>query len=69
MPAGICFATVVADGGHGGASASLAAGGSSASVSARVTVTPGDHLSVLVGGAGGAGTANPSGVGGIGGIG
>ena len=51
VPAGICFVTVTAEGGHGGAG-SDGAGGVGASVTARVGVSPGDVLAVQVGGAG-----------------
>src|SRR5262245_1904845 len=70
VPAGICFVTIAADGGHGGASTGNA-GGVAASVSARVGVTPGSVLSVLVGGAGADGVADEpgEGAGGQGGVG
>src|SRR5688572_32843127 len=43
VPAGICFVTVIADGGHGGAHG-VTAGGAAATVTARVPVTPGTSL-------------------------
>jgi hypothetical protein len=74
VPTGICFVTVTADGGHGGATTDgmspEAGGGAGAEVTARVPVTPGDQLAVEVGGAGGGGTNGQStgpGSGGVGG--
>jgi hypothetical protein len=55
VPAGICFVTITADGGHGGGGEGDN-GGKGASVIARVPVTPGETLAVQVGGAGTDGT-------------
>ena len=46
VPAGVCFVTISADGGHGGTNASFttAPGGTGATVSIRVAVTPGETL-------------------------
>ena len=56
VPAGICFVTITADGGHGGNGVRHLRrggdGGLAASVTARVGVTPDTTLTVLVGGAG-----------------
>ena len=68
VPAGICFVTISADGGHGGASSNGQVGGVAASVGARVAVTAGSALTVEVGGVGGDGTLPVfGGSGGIGG--
>ena len=64
VPAGICFVTITADGGHGG-SGSSGDGGVGATVTARVAVSPGEVLAVQVAGAG-ANTAT-GGAGGVGG--
>src|SRR5450631_169458 len=66
VPAGICFVTIRADGGHGGAVASQV-GGAGAFVTARVGVTPGATLTVEVGGLGGSAAGQTGGVGGLGG--
>src|SRR6202043_2831245 len=52
VPAGICFVTITADGGHGGVGSGGAAVAPGAMVSARVGVTPGQVLSIEVGGHG-----------------
>jgi hypothetical protein len=65
VPAGICFVTVDAAGGEGGATA--ATPGLGAHVVARVPVTPGAALDVLVAGAGGDGGGAVAGGGGVGG--
>jgi len=52
VPSNVCFVSVTADGGHGGAGYDATAGGTGASVTARVPVTPGDQLAAEVGGAG-----------------
>ena len=71
VPAGICSVTISADGGHGGHSSDsnpLSAGGAAANVTATVSVTPGEVLSVQVAGAGqDAQIAPPTAVGGPGG--
>src|SRR5687767_9626727 len=58
VPAGICFVSISADGGEGGANGleTPLSGGAGANVTARVPVTPGATLSVQVGGAGEAGS-------------
>src|SRR5260370_40478837 len=80
VPAGICFVNVTASGGQGGIGELNSGtpgptdpGAAGATVTARVAVTPGQSLSILVGGQGGAGTFNTGtfaetgGAGGIGG--
>ena len=70
VPAGVCSVTITAEGGRGGAAGvPQVAGGAAASVTARVLVSPGDALHVLVGGAGGnqSEDGNASGDGGAGG--
>ena len=53
VPAGICFVTITADGGHGATGLNTEGpGGAGASVNGRVDVTPGSTLSVHVAGAG-----------------
>jgi hypothetical protein len=44
VPADICFVSITADGGHGGASGA-SEGGAAVTVTARVAVTPGATLS------------------------
>src|SRR6202035_505529 len=61
VPTGICFVTVIADGGHGGANSSAShGGGPAASVTARVPVTPGSTLAVELGDVGASGTDRKS---------
>ena len=64
VPLAICFVTVSASGGAGGGSD--VAGGTGATVTARLLVTPGEALDVVVAGSGG---IDSSGVGGQGGFG
>ena len=66
VPANICFVSITASGGGGGVSINEA-GGTGATVAASVAVTPGDALSVLVGGVGGAPSGPAGGPGGVGG--
>ncbi len=66
VPANICDVTVTADGGPGGSDGAVS-GGAGASVTASLTVTPGQVLDVEVGGAGGTFSGGPGGVGGAGG--
>ena len=66
VPADICFVSITASGGGGGISINEA-GGTGATVAASVAVTPGDALSVLVGGVGGAPSGPAGGPGGVGG--
>src|SRR5437868_1067251 len=61
VPAGICFVTIVADGGDGGAGFTggpVVPGGAGAGISARVPVTLGGSFSVHVAGAGTQGFGN-----------
>ena len=67
VPTGICFVSITADGGHGGAGPDAGEGGVAASVSARRPVTPGAALDVLVVGAGQTADESSGGVGGVGG--
>ena len=69
VPGGICSVTITADGGMGGSNPapSAALGGAGASVTARIAMSPGDTLNVLVGGVGGNAVAGVGGDGGIGG--
>src|SRR6266540_951329 len=67
VPDGICFVTVHADGGHGGSVPEEAVGGKGAMVAARVTVAPGDTLSLLVAGKGNNSSLLVGGGGGVGG--
>src|SRR5262245_51291856 len=63
VPAGICFVTITADGGHGATGGNESGvGGVGAMVSGRVAVPEGSTLSVQVAGGG-----SPSGAGGSGG--
>src|SRR4029077_11317213 len=54
VPTGICNVTITAKGGQGGAAGGPrgATGGSAAVISARVAVTPGQTLNILVASAG-----------------
>jgi hypothetical protein len=65
VPGGICFVTIDAAGGAGGDNGDNS-GGSGATVTARVTVTPGASLDAFVAGAG---SDNATFIGGAGGIG
>ena len=65
VPAGVCFVTIVADGGHGGSPGAI--GGVGVEVTARFAVTPGTVLGIEVGGAGADGTGAAAGPGGAGG--
>ena len=62
VPAGICFVSITADGGHGATGLNTQGpGGAGAAVSGRVDVTPGSTLSVHVAGGGSAQGAGGSG--------
>src|SRR5690349_11117558 len=72
VPAGVCAVTITAEGGRGGVYTSNpnpVPGGPGAAVTARVAVTPGATLHVLVGGAGGDGGGEDGTLSGDGGIG
>src|SRR5689334_7509601 len=71
VPAGVCSVTITAEGGRGGMFDAFTdvPGGAGASVTARVAVSPGDVLGVLVGGAGGTGGGEEVTVTGDGGVG
>ena len=69
VPAGVCFVTITADGGHGGAGTGTGGvtmpGGAGVMVTGRVATSPGATFEVLV--AGGGGASAQGGVGGFGG--
>jgi uncharacterized repeat protein (TIGR01451 family) len=67
VPSTICFVTVTADGGAGGANINSNDGAAGGSVTARIPVTPGAQFAVEVGGAGAASTVASGGNGGTGG--
>ena len=66
VPARVTSVVVIADGGGGGTNDIQSPGGNGARVSASVTVTPGEVITVYVGSGGGAGVGGVSNVGGSG---
>ncbi len=67
VPANVCAVTVTTTGGSGGAGDNGGVGGDGASVTATVSVTPGEVLDVQVGGGGADYTTSTGGIGGGGG--